>query len=124
MAILENLINLERVILRSHHTFGRGKTVVTTCLDHKENSRLHASILWNGIDWAIIDHSKNGTWVGQTRLLRGEKTSLKVGDVIYFESDKRRGWEVIDLGAPTTMLEALQNGREMIPLRQFHILPD
>lgn len=124
MAIMENLLTGEKVLLKSHHVFGRNREKSDTELKNKGISQIHASIRWDGFEWVINDLSRNGIWFDGIRLVPGKNTGLKEGDVIRFGSAEELSWKMIDQKPPTTVLVPLHGHGPVIELDSFCVLPD
>ncbi|PCK05574.1 MAG: FHA domain-containing protein [Alteromonadaceae bacterium] len=124
MAVLKNRITGNKVVLRSHHVFGRSSKGVDTQLECRDISNIHASIRWDGDGWTVIDHSRNGTWVEGRRLASNAGRPLRVGDSIRFGGAESSTWRIVDVNAPSTVLVPVQGTEEIIELRRFHALPN
>ena len=124
MAVLKNHKTGEKIILRSHHTFGRKKAGTDTFLESKDVSQIHASIRWEGSHWKILDHSRNGTWIDGVRLIKEQSLVLKAGNIIRFGGAEQSAWKVTDLGPPIPVLVPIQDNVPVIELERFHVLPD
>ncbi len=124
MAVFENRVTSERVILRTHHTFGRRRTGTDTVLVSKDVSQIHASVRWEGAQWKIVDHSRNGTWLDGTRLVRGKTTPLAEGNVVRFGGAEQSSWKIVDLSPPANLLVSLESDEESIELKRFHVIPN
>lgn len=124
MAIIKNLETGEHIFLKSHHIFGRNREKADTALKYKDVSQIHASIRWNGMEWQLTDFSRNGTWIDGTRLISGENTRLKEGNVIRFSSIGESAWKLIDLNPPSNVLVPLHGSGPIIRLDRFYALPN
>ncbi|WP_089942769.1 FHA domain-containing protein [Candidatus Entotheonella palauensis] len=124
MAILRNCMSGSKIVLHSHHTFGRHRASVDTLIEGPDVSQLHASIRWEGTSWHILDLSRNGTWVGKQRLTYGQSLCLQEGATIRFGDAPASAWEVLDVQAPKTVLVPLQDDSPVIELDTFCGLPD
>ena len=109
--------------LRAHHTFGRCTERSDTVISSPITSRIHLALEWDGQRWNARDLSKNGTWLGETRLNMNESTPLEVGDKLHLGSPEMPPLELLDDGAPVTSLLGL-DGAPTIALEPFVFLPD
>ncbi len=112
------------IVLRSHHTFGRRQSSVDTWLESPDVSQIHAAIRWEGLYWAILDLSRNGTWVDDQPLTYGQSTRLQVGMTIKFGDSQEATWRVADVEPPKTVLISLNNHHPDIELDMFYSLPN
>ncbi|VAW71541.1 hypothetical protein MNBD_GAMMA10-1600 [hydrothermal vent metagenome] len=124
MAIIENIKSGEKIVLCSHHVFGRQAINTDTRLIHPEISNIHASIRWNGEVWTLKDHSLNGTWLESERIRKNRDVALEVGQLIGFGSLENDIWRIQHLSRPVSTLVALDDQGEDIILQQIHVLPD
>lgn len=124
MAIIENLLTGEKILLKSHHVFGRNREKADTELKNKDVSQIHGSIRWDGWKWMLTDHSRNGIWIDGNRLVPGKNIGLTEGNVIRFSSTEESAWKLIDQKPPATVLIPLQGHGPIIELDRFHALPD
>lgn len=124
MAMLENQTTKETVLLRAHHDIGRRRAINGTVLTDKVVSQVHASIRWEGAQWKIIDHSRNGTWLNGNRLKPGQLTDLQERDNLQFGSPEQPLWSLVNCAPPQSMLIPVTKGLPTIKLKRFHVLPD
>lgn len=130
MAVLANHLTGEKVVLQSYHVFGRRKVGTDTRLESKDVSQVHASIRWEGEEWKVIDHSRNGTWIDQERLIHGKSVSLQQGTLLCFGKAEQSQWKVLETGPPVTVLvpiqedSTIQEDSAIIELKRFHALPN
>jgi hypothetical protein len=123
MGILKNIITGEGIFLKSHHVFGRNREKADTEMKNKDISQIHASVRWNGVAWLLTDFSRNGTWIDDTRLVPGEKTELRLGNIIRFSSLGESEWQLIDDKPPSNVIVPLKGNGRVIKLDRFHALP-
>ena len=123
MGILKNLNTGESIFLKSHHVFGRNREKADTELSFKDVSQIHASVRWNGREWMLTDFSRNGTWIDDVRLIPGEKTGLKRGDIIRFSTMGESEWRLIDEKPPSNVIVPLKGDGPVIMLDRIHALP-
>ena len=123
MAIIENIQSGEKIVLRSHHVFGRHASITDTVLTHPEISNIHASTRWDGERWTLKDHSLNGTWLGNQRVLKNRDIELEIGQLLSFGSPDNAIWQVQHLNEPADILIALDEEEFDIVLNRFQVLP-
>ena len=123
MAQIRDTQNNKIYPLRAHHTFGRCTERSDTVMSSPITSRIHLALEWDGQRWNARDLSKNGTWLGETRLITNESTPLEIGDCLHLGSPDMPPLELVDDGAPVTALLGL-NGAPTIPLEPFIFLPN
>ncbi len=124
MAILRNCMSGSKIVLHSHHIFGRDRASVDTFIEGRDISQIHASIRWEGTSWHILDVSRNGTWVDKNLLKYGQSLYLRKGVSIQFGNAPASVWEVLDVQAPKTVLVPLHGESSVIELDTFCGLPD
>jgi len=124
MAIIENISTGEKIVLRSHHVFGRQAINIDTRLTHPEISNIHASIRWNGEMWTLKDLSLNGTWLGNERVLKNRDIELFTGQQLSFGSQRHNVWRIQHLSEPVSTLVALDSLSPDIVLDRIQVLPD
>ncbi len=130
MAILQEVRTRQQLTLRALHVFGRNPAKADTLLTNGDASQIHASIRWNGKQWEIIDHSRNGTWVNGQRLASNVWQVLQPGQKIRFAPGSPLEWVVHNLDAPCAMLLQTapagpqDNAPATIVLKSIHFLPD
>ncbi len=132
MAIIENISTGEKIVLRTHHVFGRQAINTDTRLTHPEISNIHASIRWNGEVWTLKDLSLNGTWLGNERVLKNRDIELSAGQQLSFGSQRHNVWRIKHLSEPVSTLIALDGkmkgqmkGQSAdIVLDRIQVLPD
>lgn len=112
----------EKVLLYSHHSFGRKKESVETHIQSKYASSLHGVVRWSGSHWIFQDKSKNGTWINGDRLCGKEKI-LKEGDSIHFGHPEESPWIIESLTPPIPVLVAVEENLPLIELKDFVGLP-
>lgn len=89
----------------------------------------HASLHWMGDRWEIRDlDSRNGTWVGDRRLVHGERRRLVPGDTLAF-GDLERRFTLVDASEPRltarrigTSIERAAEGRLLVLPNEEHPL--
>lgn len=121
---MESLKTGQKVLLKSHHIFGRNKAKADTLLENKDISQIHASVRWDGREWILTDLGRNGTWVDDIRLIPGKSAGLKKGSIVRFGSAEESAWKLTDHKAPATVLIPLKGEGPVIELNHFHALPD
>ncbi|TDG13786.1 FHA domain-containing protein [Seongchinamella unica] len=109
--------------LRAHHTFGRCTERSDTVISSPITSRIHLALEWDGQRWNARDLSKNGTWLGNTRLTVNENTPLARGDQLHLGSPDMPPLELIDDSGPVSSLLGLDDA-PTLALEPFVFLPD
>ena len=122
MAILRHVASGNQIYLNTRHVFGRNGQASNTHIAEMDVSQSHATIYWQGDNWYLQDHSRNGT------LLRGQHTHrtterIASGDLIQFGKSDATRWEVVDVKAPTSYLHLSRTNR-ILELRDAHFLPN
>lgn len=91
------------------HEGGRAATLSSTTLvgraatcglviDERRVSSQHAMLFHDGAGWFVRDlGSRNGTWLGERRLVVGERIALEEGATVSFAGDP---WILADASAP------------------------
>ncbi|MCG8417477.1 MAG: FHA domain-containing protein [Proteobacteria bacterium] len=99
MAILVHLRSGERHNLRSEHLVGRGDACHLR-LKTRLASNSHAELRWIGTAWELRDlGSRNGTYVDDVRLDKGEELLLAAGMVLTF-GDPDDPWQLAEDSPP------------------------
>jgi hypothetical protein len=71
--------------LRHYHTFGRA-TECHTHLIGASMSRIHAIVYWQDNNWYIEDKSKNGVWLNNNKIIKGQPHLLRESDKVALSS--------------------------------------
>ena len=124
MAILQSSISGKKIVLKSYHVIGRSKATVHTFLQDKDVSQIHASIRWNGQQWEITSHGRNGIWLNNQHVLTGTIKSLHKGDRIRFGAGVDCLWKIINIDPPAASLVPLRDDEPVLELSRFQIIPD
>ncbi len=124
MAYLRNLQTNKKLYLHAHHTFGRRREAVDTCISKAEISKIHAAIEWTGQHWQIRDLGRNGTWLDRQKLPTAKNTQLQLGQVINFANQPQNNWGIENLDAPCNLLLGLNAESPTETLTVYHLLPD
>ncbi|MDQ2179998.1 FHA domain-containing protein [Marinifilum sp. D714] len=115
MAVLENVVDGERMILFCQHSIGRDYH--NRCvIQERDVSRNHAIIHWENGNWYLTDSSRNGTLLNQNMIYHSS-TIIKKNDIIQFSIYKRTVWKLIDDSPPSSFLEHKTFSRSYIELR-------
>ncbi len=86
----------------------------------------HALVFWNGLVWSLRDlGSRNGTWVGDRRVVIGYDHALAAGEVVRFGVHEQR-WMVVDVDppdeeAPAPVLEPTRDAERRIAFDQLEL---
>ncbi|MCJ8314306.1 MAG: FHA domain-containing protein [Saccharospirillaceae bacterium] len=126
MAYLRNLKTNEQLYLLNHHIFGRHSGAVDTVISQPEISKIHASIKWSGKHWLICDLSRNGTWLDNKKLPKGDDITLKSGQQITFlnQSTSASIWKVENLDSPCNLLIGVNDLSPTAILNNYHLIPN
>ena len=103
MAILENVVDGERMILFCQHSIGRDyhhRCVIR----ERDVSRNHAIIHWENGNWYLTDFSRNGTLLNQNMIYQNS-VILNQNDLLQFSIYKRTVWKLIDASPPSSFLK-------------------
>jgi len=122
MAIVQNKLNGEKIILHSQHSIGRDRSNVSL-LDQKDVSRKHAIIYWENDCWQLTDFSSNGTKINSTYIHHSTK-KLDNNDVLQFSNTDEGIWKIINLNPPNSFLKAIDSNTEYIDLEIGITLPN
>ncbi|MGH1539465.1 MAG: FHA domain-containing protein [Arenicella sp.] len=123
MALLQNKLTEERIMLRVNHTFGRDPETNIDVLNSVAVSRNHAVIVWDGDFWKIKDFSTNGTFINDKPISSGVYHDLSPGVRLQFGHLPMETWEVVNLDPPMTCLLPLDPSLPLIPLHDVVVLP-
>lgn len=123
MATLLNTETGIEVTLVAHHLFGRSEGIIHTLLAEANVSRMHASIIWDGESWNVVDSSTNGTFVNTKKIDKGDKTAISLGDHIQFGRAESTPWKLVDDTPPCSMLMPISGGAYQIALEKINAIP-
>lgn len=100
MGVLWSEQRQRTTVLGPRNIVGRGPEA-SISLAHRQVSGVHALVTWRPVTgWEIRElGSRNGTWVGTTRLATGETRALSVGDTLHFGSPEE-AWTLLDATPP------------------------
>lgn len=102
MALLKHRATGKHYRLASRYVVGRYDDHDLP-LANRLASATHAEIMWNGSTWEVRDlASKNGTFVGASRLTSGERMPLRHGALLAF-GDAEDLFELVDDGPPSAV---------------------
>lgn len=127
MALISNEANQIPFFLKSYHRFGRLTGAVDTLLDSPAISKVHAVIEWENQQWQLRDQSKNGVWLNDHKLTKGESYPVKVGDYIQLCNTREHLFKVLDITAPQNLLLPVTPESQLeraIFLSNYNLLPD
>lgn len=122
--VLREEASRKLIYVRSFHVFGRNAGKADTVLINNDASQIHASISWNGHQWELLDHSRNGTFVDGKRLTQNIRIAIELGQKLKFGPGSDLCWIVETLGPPATMLLPQDSADEAIVLQTPHFLPN
>lgn len=81
-AVLGPYLDVYKVTAEKPAVIGRSATC-DVCLAHESVSRRHASVMWGGAQWLLVDEgSSGGTFVNGVKLLTGRPSVVSHGDLI------------------------------------------
>ncbi|KZX53438.1 hypothetical protein A3709_09935 [Halioglobus sp. HI00S01] len=123
MAQLRDKDNKRSFFLRTHHTIGRCAERSDTVMSNPIASRIHLSMEWDGERWNVRDLSKNGTWLGATRLHPNQSVPVRIGDKIHIGAPDMPPLEFIDDTEPNSGLLGMTEDTQDLPLEPFVFLP-
>lgn len=104
MAIIENTLDKQKIILHSQHTIGRDINNISS-LNENDVSRKHAVICWENNCWQLTDLSSNGTKLNSSIIHHATK-KLKINDLLQFSSIGNSIWRIIDIDEPKSFLKS------------------
>lgn len=94
----------ERVYLKQSHLFGRLGNAVDTCLSDAAVSRLHFLLEYHAPNWFLVDYSRNGTWLNDKRIAKGEQVLVQQNDIIAIGERHATSFVFNDASAPADIL--------------------
>ncbi|HAA15665.1 MAG TPA: hypothetical protein DCE41_29730 [Cytophagales bacterium] len=121
MAIIKHIASGNLVYLNARHVFGRNGQSSNTHIPEKDVSQSHATIYWQGDNWYMQDHSRNGTILKGQHMHRSTQ-QLSEGDLVQFGKSESTRWEFVNDQSPTSYLQLLKTNR-ILELRDVHFLP-
>lgn len=123
MAVIENIATAQKVLLLTEHVIGRHNDNAHTHLPEANVSRVHALVVWNGLQWLVKDSSTNGTYINGRLLKKSESATLKKGDKLQFGSIANAVWIFKNGDAPVSRLVSQAPGLMDIELTGLVGLP-
>ncbi|BCD96656.1 FHA domain-containing protein [Marinagarivorans cellulosilyticus] len=123
MAVIVNVSTDQKIILLTEHVIGRQNDNAHTHLAEANVSRVHALIVWNGLQWQIKDSSTNGTYINGRLLKKGQCAVLQKGDKLQFGSINNAVWLLKSSDAPVNRLVPQSAGLADIELNGLVGLP-
>jgi len=121
VATLEHLGSGREYVLTARHVVGRASTCQLRVMQ-PEVSGLHAELRWDGERWFVQDlGSRNGTFVGGTRISPGERAPVFEGSQIAFGDEGER-YRVVEVRPPCLMALA-PDGRSVLAEANLLCLP-
>jgi len=94
----------ELIYLKQSHLFGRLGNAVDTYLIDAAVSRIHFLLEYHAPDWYLVDYSRNGTWLNDERIKKGEQVVLSQGDKISIGNKHAISFDLADNSAPVDLL--------------------
>ena len=110
--------------IRALHVFGRNVDKADTVLTSVDASQIHAVIRWIGQHWEILDHSRNGTFINDKRIVTNTITELFTGQRIRFSPSSSHCWIVENVATPVPLLLRIDQDCEAITLNKVQFLPN
>lgn len=96
--------DFQRIYLTSNHIFGRLASAVDTEIKNTAVSRIHFAIEYQEESWWVVDFSRNGTWVNQTKLEKNQRVRLQEADQIAIGQKQSLVFTWEDNSPPTDLL--------------------
>lgn len=97
------------MVLSIHNVAGRAPASAVG-LEDQMASNDHASIRWSGARWEVRDlGSRNGTFIGATRVAPKENAHLARGGVLKLGCDAEQ-WELVDDRGPVAIARCAETG--------------
>ncbi|KZN30835.1 FHA domain-containing protein [Pseudoalteromonas luteoviolacea] len=124
MAYLIDEQKLEKIYLKSYHTFGRFKFNVDTFLDKPGISRHHAIIEYTNESWLIRDVSTNGIWINDRKIDKNLPYQLSENDKIDFAAPGQNSFVVASLNANCQYFVSQNNPKNVIEIENQMLLPN
>ncbi|MBQ4835381.1 MULTISPECIES: FHA domain-containing protein [Pseudoalteromonas] len=124
MAYLIDELKLEKIYLKSYHTFGRFKFNVDTFLDKPGISRHHAIIEYTNDNWLIRDVSTNGIWINDRKIDKNLPYQLSENDKIDFAAPGQNSFVVGSLNANCQYFVSQNNRNHVIEIENQMLLPN
>ena len=127
MALISSTISPYPFYLKSYHRFGRLTGAVDTLLASPAISKVHAVIEWENQRWQLRDQSKNGCWLNDHKLQKGESTPLKPGDIIQLCNTGEHVFKMLDVQPPQNLLlptTANVSPEDAVLLSNYNLLPN
>lgn len=122
MGVLRSRKGDARVVLSAVHVVGRMQSC-TLPLTSTFVSTAHALIRWDGQAWSIRDlGSRNGTFVNEVLIQRGEEVALRRGARIAF-GGPGEAWDLISADRPEPALVPLDGGAPIVLSRSITGIP-
>ena len=94
----------EPIYLKQSHLFGRLDNAVDTYLIDAAVSRIHFLLEYHTPNWYLVDYSRNGTWLNDERIKKGEQVLLTQGDKISLGDKHAIHFDFTDNSAPVDLI--------------------
>lgn len=121
MGLFRKQTEKRHVTLNTTNAIGRS-TYSHFVLEEASVSKKHATITWNGSNWILQDHSRNGTLINN-KLVSNTSVVLHTGDLLKFGVLDNNCWEITDCSAPHSYLVNTSNN-ETIDLLECVAFPN
>jgi len=113
MAVLRNSSSGQRTTVEAEHLVGRSPRSALAIAETYVSAQ-HAAIRWTGERWEVKDlGSRNGTFVGEVKVVPGEHHPLRAGSRLRFGHASQE-WVLEDDGAPSVMVVPLGGGEGIV----------
>lgn len=124
MAYLIDEHKLEKIFLKSYHTFGRQRMTIDTVIDKPVISRHHAIIELSGGKWQLRDVSTNGVWLNDKKIDKNISYKLSINDKIDFAIVGENSFVVGNLDTDGRYLVSQSSPQQAIELCDQMVLPN
>ena len=91
------VIDQYRLNINTTYTIGRRREMANIAIDEEHLSRVHCEVFFDSLsnEYFIVDHSSNGTYVGDSRLEKDKINKVRLGSLVYLGGPRCQ----IELGA-------------------------
>lgn len=124
MAYLIDEQKLEKIFLKSYHTFGRQRMTIDTVIDKPVISRHHAIIELSSGKWQLRDVSTNGVWLNDKKIDKNISYTLSINDKIDFAIVGENSFVVGNLDTAGRYLVSQSSPQQAIEIHDQMVLPN
>lgn len=122
MAVLRNASSGQRITVEAEQLIGRSPRCALA-IPETYVSAQHASIRWTGERWELKDlGSRNGTFIGEVRVVPGESHPLGAGARLRF-GHATQEWIVEDDAPPGVMVVPAEGGEGLLAAGDMVAIP-